>query len=826
MKRAAVALLGSTALAVAGPADWAPTRSAFDPDVIARYEQLLEANPFDDLALARLDALYAGRTKELEARFATMADRNGPAGTIAGARLRQRHRDLRGARALFTQVTDAGYRVWLALAQLDRDAGDPKAERADYDHVLASDTPPAVHVQAVKWLAERMVLERDPHADAMFDQWIAIDPENAQVWIERGDYLLDHDSVGAIAAYAHAETLVKDPAQRLVAIERYGDALAKAKQFAGAVATFERALAIAPRDYYIVTELYGRMVDAAREGQLLPTLATDLDASWPERHRDAAQWTTLAHIYRGIKDPHRAQVALEHATALAPWDLPAQRELISIYEAAGDRAAVRMQLRAAIRAAPGEAELQLSLAEHLTDLQTSAWIDELAHIAAQWPNDLSVLDGIASMFLHHGKPVLATKYLERIARLEPDEPDHWLALASAYIAANDIPGAVKAWKRVAKQMPGAMLRFADLLTGSDAQDEALELIDASIKIDALNPEAWRLRSLAHDADGMHDAAINDAIRALELTAPDREMLRRARHQLATLIDATRLTADDQLDYESPWATYQQKWHDEFWATTPNVESGYLYVEMLSLHECDQFFSSSCTDVMHSVQRLEHLVPDDPGPLHTEIRILRAMRLPLATADRLRRLAKLEPQNSDKLLMEAVALDDRIGREIRVDVRTEPDIEVGDRWPIAHERCQWDACGHDLHAGLFTNVGTALRGDAIAPGIAVGGFIGYDVIRTFPTVVTVELRGEVEQRDTTAGALTLFGWYATELPSHNMVRIGGGVRGEFADPFGIGLDAGLAFGLTDVPIDVGARFEQYIVGTTDTRGLLELRVRLF
>ncbi|HEY0250472.1 MAG TPA: hypothetical protein VGC41_03055, partial [Kofleriaceae bacterium] len=565
--------------------DWGPKRAAFDPQVIARYEAILVANPFDEAALAHLDALFVGAhpTAELEARLAS---------PVARARLRVRHRDLRGARDLLEGSDEP--RVWILCAKLDRDLGDPDAERADYQHALALSPPAPIAKQALQMLAERAALDRDPDADRYFVQWLALVPDDPQIWLERGDALAD--PVLAIESYARAEALTRDPAKKLVAITGRGDAEARAHRPAEAIATFERALIIAPHDYFIVGELYGRLVDTAREAKLLPELRADLESRWPATRRDAQQWATLAQILFGMGDEDRGVLALARATALAPWDLPSQHQLIALYDKRGDREAARKQLVAAVRAAPGEAELQLQLAEHEWLRDSPQAIAQLARTAAQWPDDINVLQAVSGQLVAHALAARAERSLEHVARLEPDDSDHWLALVDAYLAAGDVKGAVAAWHRVAHEMPGAMLTCAERLLGAGAMPEATEMIEASLAIDLLNPEAYRLRSLVYEQANMPEDAIADGLRALELTSPiDPDLRRRARHHLVSLVAAQRDQHDPAIA-SLIFRHYADFWHDALYANPPDVEAGYLYIELMELRDCEDMFYGSCTEL--------------------------------------------------------------------------------------------------------------------------------------------------------------------------------------------------------------------------------------
>src|SRR3569623_3265388 len=100
--RTALVLALCTARAAAQPGDWAPQRDGFDPHVIARYEQILAAAPFDARTLAKLARLFTGRHTAAELERQLGADR--PAGLIARAQLHRNHNETAGALALYERA--------------------------------------------------------------------------------------------------------------------------------------------------------------------------------------------------------------------------------------------------------------------------------------------------------------------------------------------------------------------------------------------------------------------------------------------------------------------------------------------------------------------------------------------------------------------------------------------------------------------------------------------------------------------------------------------------------------------------------------------------
>src|SRR5450432_1012017 len=288
--------------AMAEPGDWTPRRDAFDPKVVARYEQVLAADPFDDHALAKLDQLYTGRhtIAELEG---DLGDRTAGA-LVVRAQLRARHKDPTAALALFTRAAELAppfeARCWLAIAELSRT--DSAAARTAYERVLATAPPPAIARAALRPLADLAALAQDSVADTYFVQLLALSPNDPEIWLARGDALVVQHPSLAIESYGQAEQFAPDVPRRLEAIVRRGDALGRAHAYDAASAEYRRALALAPRGYFLVAEIIEKLVEVARDQHALPDLTARFEHDWPERTRDALEWSTLASLYGEIAD--------------------------------------------------------------------------------------------------------------------------------------------------------------------------------------------------------------------------------------------------------------------------------------------------------------------------------------------------------------------------------------------------------------------------------------------------------------------------------------------------------------------------------------------
>jgi tetratricopeptide (TPR) repeat protein len=836
MRRALLLALVS-ARAFAQPGDWTPTRDAFDPTVIARYEAILAKDPFDDAALAQLDQLYRGR-HSLADLERDLGDTTASALAIR-ARLHLRHKDPATALPLLERAAKLAppfaARCWFAVAELRRGTGDIDGARTAYEATLAALPTQELTRRALRQLADLAAIAKQPDADTYFIQLLALSPNDAEVWTARGDALVaaNHPDL-ALESFAQAVQLAPDVPHRIDALERHGDALAKAHDPDGANADYRRAIALAPSGYFVVAELIGKLVDVARAQQALPVLADQLEHEWPERTRDASKWSTLGSIYVELVDRPHAMVALRHATALAPWDLASQRLLIGVYDGLGLRDASVKQLQAAIRAAPSEATLQLELARHMWPNVHA--LDVLDRTAKQFSQDVNVLQATAKQFLTWERPARAERWLEQVVKLEPDDDDHWMTLVQAYFAAADHAGAMAAWKRVAHEMPGAKLRFAALLLEEHDPNVALGVIDESIALNGLDPEAYRLRSIAHEDLTDPPAAIEDALREVSLEPSlDHVAMHRAYHHVATLVAATRTVARDgheDVEASAEWKAYITKWHDAFWAEPANLDAGYLYLETLEINGWQEDSLLAFDDLRETAMRLEKLAPDDPDVLRLEARMFQAHGLNRLAATVLRRLALLVPRAAPSIEKQLEQMEGVYGRLCEA---YDPHIGVEEvpSQPIRFNEHRW-------MAGVAIDLGGDLRGE-MGSSIGLGAFAERAFSDPYeqPAYTTLDLRFDYNQRSGAMTSPNTLGvaaglWRNITLPDSTF-RFGfderaevrtGDVAGRW-DRFGLATDVGIALGLRAAPIDIGVRLEQWLAGGAhDSRALFELRLRLF
>src|SRR5205814_1431636 len=147
--------------------------------------------------------------------------------------------------------------------------------------------------KALRALADLALATGDNEgANAYFKQFLDLDPNNASLWIERGDAMLAAGKRDvALESYAQAEKLLGgDPTRRLDVVARRGQAYEGMGKDDEAVAEYKRAIKLAPKGYYLETELTNKIIDIYRKKQALPALLAQYEKEWPEGSRRHFEW--------------------------------------------------------------------------------------------------------------------------------------------------------------------------------------------------------------------------------------------------------------------------------------------------------------------------------------------------------------------------------------------------------------------------------------------------------------------------------------------------------------------------------------------------------
>lgn len=777
-------------------ADWEPRRDPFDAGVVRRYKAILARHPYDAGALRQLTAMYKQHrtVAKLEAEYRAQAE--DWATLVVRARLAPS--EAAWQRVVAVKPDDA--RGWIALG----DAARRDSTTARDAYLRAAEVAATTRDKRTA-LTKLAATARDaPTIDAAYAGLIALAPKDARLWIERGNVqLAAKQFAAALDSFAAAEKLLRgDPERRLTAITSQGIALEGLGRGDDAITAYKRALDRTPRGYYLAQEVVLRIVDTERRRQQLPAAITWIEQRWPERARGYFEWSVLGDLHRETHDDPRAIAAYKRAVRIAPTEAETQRKLIALLDKVGSPDALA-QHESAARFAPGDATIQIELAKRYHPVRRDKAFATLAALSRRLHTNISVRAAIAALYDEWEEPARAIVEYEAVARLEPGEPSHAIALGEAYWRANEPEKARAAWNRLdAIETADAAFRHGAVLAMHEAWEEATAAYTKAIARDPTHVDALYGRARAHEEQKQFADAVADARRAVALGAhaTHREGLRDRTLFVRVLGKAAGDTGEDSL----PSAV--ARWRFAF--DRGDLAAGYLLVAHHSQIRSDEYH-----DVLLELSR--RAPEDDSLALHVARSYMHRGKFDHATAE-LERIRKRWPKREKdvaQLLEDVATARARVKREVRERARTAPDL-VGDE-----------------RIGMRFGIGSDVHESS-------GALVAFGVYRTrrLSTGMSWAWRVDWSKRDddmiahgTTAVAAVitrrLFAARRWELAAsvgpRFEVRYGNRIPSAAWGRAAAGGDVGLHLLPHGLPIDLGVRFHQLFTGDRNSSVLVEL-----
>jgi tetratricopeptide (TPR) repeat protein len=554
---------------------------------------------------------------------------------------------------------------WIAIGELHKAASRNKDARTAYEKALAQSQQKDMKKKALRSLADLALAANPPDVDganAYFKLFLDLDPNNAQLWLERGDAMLAAGKRDiALESYTAAEKLLGgDPARRVEVVARRGQALEGMGKDDEAVVEYRRAIKLAPKGYYLEVELTGRIVDIFRRKQALPTLLAQYEKEWSEGSRGHFEWSTLGKLYEETGAQDKAIAALKKAVAKAAWELDTQRRLIQLLENSGRDDEALAQYESVVRAAPGEARFQLDLAERYWRRgNEKKALETLTRLLGRFPADAGVISAIADLYQRWGKEELAIAEYERLAKLEPDDPTHIVTLGEQYWQKGDKPRALATWKKLANSGKAtALARLGEVMAEHGNDQEALANYAKAIKLDDKNPDFYKGRARVYESKKNYAEALADWEKVLSLlgTKPSDRLARREarRSYVATL---TRWGQKE--------SAKKTEWEEKF--KKGDVEAGYFLVEYYGKRP-------KKGEPIITLEALRKKVPDDFELLTELVKSYRKERRFKEAVDQLLLLAKAVPSREREVYMQI--------SEIKTEERKDDEAEKYQKMAVA------------------------------------------------------------------------------------------------------------------------------------------------
>jgi len=206
----------------------------------------------------------------------------------------------------------------------------------------------------------------------------------------------------------------------------------------------------------------------------------------------------LGMLYTAAGRPADAEAALRRALVLDPTSVPAMGEVFALYDGQGRTAEMKPMIQAALRKNPDSAmhHVWLGLVLRREDDLKGAEA-ELKRAVQASPDLVGALANLGSLYLQEGRADDAVTVLQQALRKDARNPESRTNLIVALGMKRDLEGArrlVKDAEGMGQRVPPFYNALAYALHVNGRNEEALETLRESLRINPRQPDALRLRS--------------------------------------------------------------------------------------------------------------------------------------------------------------------------------------------------------------------------------------------------------------------------------------------------------------------------------------------
>ena len=514
--------------------------------LIERYRRILEQDPRETFAFRRLLDLYRaqdggidgwvallrGRVEQDDAAFA-------PRMLLGHVLKAQGHLDEARAayvRAAALRPEDAAPQV--ALARIERGANDLSAARGHYDAALRLTRQTVAREELLREVAEVAMEQSDFDAARGYFEQLAggrgasvyLRTEYARALAGAAQWALAVSEYQRVVRALRGDNRVLPPV--LLELSR---AQLQTGEVESSIATLDRALRAAGRQAGIRAEIYEQMRAAYRQTDRLPELAARLRT---EARGGFEASALLGQIEDELGNDEAALAAYRRALRSRPRDIDARRSVIQILMRSGRLEEVVAEYRTLIQRAPREPRFVIELAQHLMQTDSREEALRLVRDAGRRnPRDARLHDQLAQLYARWGEEELSNREIELLARIDPQDPAHVIALGSAQFSAGSREAALATWRRVLEvdsNRARGHATLAGILADHDVLPLAIEHFERAV---ALEPDDLSfVRGLAStlERNDQRSAALVQWRRVLSLAGEDRVARREARERIVAI----------------------------------------------------------------------------------------------------------------------------------------------------------------------------------------------------------------------------------------------------------------------------------------------------
>lgn len=297
------------------------SQAATDPRILARYRQMLAANPVEGPTLERLwtHAATEGSTDALLAEYAEQAAKGGLSGQMIYGLLLNRAGKTPEAIALFQKAAEAHPESPLPHQSLARLLTRPE-EKAEALEAAAARTS-GESTELLMQLGEAWMAAGTPEkAITAWEKMVALSPASmelrqrlATLYMQRG--MPDK-------ALPHLAVLVEqgEPPAKVAALREMANLHQLQGETALALDALEKALSYTSSEHWLRTELIAQMIRCSRAADQADALEARWQKTADASPRTPALWLQLAELYARDGRLEKELTVVEKAATLLPKD--------------------------------------------------------------------------------------------------------------------------------------------------------------------------------------------------------------------------------------------------------------------------------------------------------------------------------------------------------------------------------------------------------------------------------------------------------------------------------------------------------------------------
>ncbi len=558
--------------------------------IIERYQEMLEENPVEGMALQRLlghvgrgaglDRLIAEYERRLEARPEA---RN--LMLVLGHLLKARG-DHEAAFEQYDRAVELDRNDslgWLSRGAVRLLMGERRQAMEDFEEALSRERNTERRREILRELGELSFSEREfERGIEFFERLVGEAPRDQFLRMEYVSILVQYRQLEeALEQYDALERIVSgDPRQRATLLRDRADVYEMMGDWEAALQTYEDVKGLVRSDSWVAREVRDRIVEVYRQMGRLDDFLSDYGTRWGRG--DTEQRMAVADVHAEIG---KLEEALELYRALArrsPRSVEPRQKIIRVLERLGRDDELDGAYRDLMRAAPDEPQYGYDLAQYYMQLgDREAAQGVLEEMERRFSRQSYVLLGLADHYARWNFVEQARELYETVLARETDDDAVLIDVGDFYFDRGDRRRALEVWEKLPQSQLGqteGSRRMAEVLVERGVLTEGIAAFERLIEESPEDERLLRAMARALERARQWDDALERWQQLLDVTE-DSTRKREARSRIVELHERSQRLRARMRDWS-------RKFEDG--EAEEAVEAGFFLVEAhLRLAELDE-----------------------------------------------------------------------------------------------------------------------------------------------------------------------------------------------------------------------------------------------